>query len=205
MKKTDIEWHEIIDSTNSEASRRLGSIDNMSVIAAGFQTAGRGQNDHKWHSRAAENLTFSLVLKFGEGEGLCCPLAASEALFLTRTITFAIRSYLAAKNIRARIKWPNDIYVGDRKLAGILIENVIDSLQVRSSIIGVGININQIAFPADLPNPTSLALLTGRGYDLKAELGSMCKEIEKAVALLETGDGREFLVKEFDENVFRRP
>ncbi len=106
-KLTDIRWYDTVESTNDEARKAVGGLDNLSVIAAGCQTAGRGQGDHKWHSSPWENLTFSVVMKFGEG-GLA-PLAARDMLLITETVTLALRRYLLRKRVSARIKWPNDI------------------------------------------------------------------------------------------------
>ena len=101
-------WHKEIDSTNSEARRHLADIDNLSVIAAEFQTAGRGQGDHTWTSLRGENLTFTVVLKFDRGF-----LLARDALLITQVTTLALRRFLSSKGIESKIKWPNDIYVAD--------------------------------------------------------------------------------------------
>lgn len=197
---TDIVWYKSVDSTNSEARRLVREIDNLSVIAAESQTAGRGQGDHKWHSRACENLTFSLLLKFPP----ISPLHVSDALLLTEFITHSLREFLLSFGITSRIKWPNDIYVGDLKICGILIENILQESQVAASIIGVGLNLNQTSFPADIPNPTSISLQTGKHYDVGKTLEQFCRQIEKSVQLLETEDGRKYLDEYFQKNMFRK-
>ena len=191
-------WLKLTDSTNDEARRRLDVLDNLSVVAAGKQTAGRGQGDHTWTSAPGRNLTFTFILKFPP----CTPILASEILLLTQTVTHGIREYLLSKGVVSRIKWPNDIYVGDRKICGILIENVLEGKHVAASMIGVGLNLNQLRFPASLPNPVSLKQLTGLSYDLRAELDFLWKELKKSASLLDTQEGRTELSRDFDAFVF---
>ena len=202
-KLTDIRWYDMVESTNDEARRLIAELDNLSVIAARCQTAGRGQGDHKWHSRPGENLTFSAVLKFGNG-GLA-PLAARDALLITETVTLALRLYLERHGVKARIKWPNDIYVGDRKICGILIENILHGQDVASSIIGIGLNLNQVDFPSDLPNPVSLSQLTGGRFDVEEELRSFHSMLSMCAEKTNTAEGRRYLDDSFKEYVFNLP
>ena len=202
-KLTDIRWYDTVESTNDEARRLISELDNLSVIAARCQTAGRGQGDHKWHSRPGENLTFSAVLKFGEG-GLA-PLAARDALIITETVTLALRFYLEGHGVKVRIKWPNDIYVGDRKICGILIENILHGQDVVSSIIGIGLNLNQKDFPSDLPNPVSLTRLTGKPYDVEDELRHFHSILKECAEKTNTAEGRRYLDDSFKEYVFNLP
>lgn len=202
-KLTDIRWYDTVESTNDEARRLISELDNLSVIAARCQTAGRGQGDHKWHSRAGENLTFSVVLKFG-GDALA-PLEARDALLITQTVTTALRLYLEEKGLPVRIKWPNDIYVGWRKVCGILIENILRGPEVASSIIGIGLNLNQTEFPSDLPNPVSVSLLTGKHYVPEDELVRLHAFLSECAEKTNTAEGRRYLEKEFDKYMFRLP
>lgn len=209
--KTDIRWYDTVESTNDEARRLIEGLDNLSVIAARCQTAGRGQGDHKWHSRSGENLTFSVVLKFSEGsatggsEGLLAPLAARDALLITQTVTLALRLYLLEKGVKARIKWPNDIYVDGLKICGILIENILHGPQVAASIVGIGLNLNQSDFPSDLPNPVSLSLLTGRTYNPESELVHFREILSGCAEKTNTAEGRRYLDEVFSEYMFRLP
>jgi BirA family transcriptional regulator, biotin operon repressor / biotin---[acetyl-CoA-carboxylase] ligase len=196
----EILWHKSLDSTNSEVRRHISSLDNLSVVAAQSQSAGRGQGDHKWHSEPGENLTFTLLLKFPPLR----ELKAGNMLLLTEMITYALREFLASEGITARIKWPNDIYVGDLKICGILIENILDGSNVSASIIGVGLNLNQTDFPSDIPNPTSISLLTGRRYDPARTLERLCTFISRAAALLDSPSGRSVLDDYFNAYMFRK-
>jgi BirA family biotin operon repressor/biotin-[acetyl-CoA-carboxylase] ligase len=193
-------WLKLTDSTNDEARRRLDVLDNLSVVAARTQTSGRGQGDHTWTSEPGQNLTFTFVLKFPP----CAPLAASEILRITQAVTHALREYLLSKGVAARIKWPNDIYVGDKKICGILIENILGGKQVAASMVGIGLNLNQSRFPADLPNPVSLRQVTGRRYDLREELVLLREELKKSASLLDSQEGRTELARYFDAYVFRK-
>ena len=200
-REPQIIWLQAAESTNSELKRHIGTLDNLSIIAVREQTAGRGQGDHTWHSAPGENLTFSVLLRFGKD----CPLAASEVLLITQMTTLAIRSYLLRRGVAARIKWPNDIWVGGKKICGILIENGLQDGWVRESIVGIGLNLNQRNWPPELPNPVSLSELTGRRYVPHRELAALHKEICRHFGLLGTGDGRVFLQEEFGKYLFRLP
>ncbi len=167
-KRHDIIWYDTVDSTNDEAGRRIHDIDNLSVVAAAEQTAGRGQGDHVWLGGSGENLLFSIVLKFNEGE-----LHAKDVIRISEHTADTLIKFLASHGIDAWIKLPNDIYVRDRKICGTLIENSIKGSWVRHSIIGIGLNINQRNFDVSLPNPTSMVLETKKeAYDINACLDS---------------------------------
>ena len=150
-KKHDIIWLQSVDSTNEEAKRHISDIDNLSVLSAWEQTAGRGQRGNTWTSNAGENLMFSIVLK--------SPVLMAEDHFaLNEIAALSVADFLSTYGIKAEIKWPNDIYVGEKKICGILIENSFRGKTIPSSIIGIGLNINQRNFNVNLPNPTSMVL-----------------------------------------------
>lgn len=160
----DTIWLDSVDSTNSEALRRLPDLPGGTVLAAREQTAGRGQRGNTWFSEPGKNLTFSIVLKYGEG-GLE-PLPAADAIWLNYLISVAVVDFLQSHAIWCKVKWPNDVYVGKNKICGILIENTLEGDRLAASVIGVGININQHDFP-QLANATSLWSLTGEEYPLE--------------------------------------
>lgn len=193
-----IKWFESLASTNNEAKKHITDYDNLSVIATIEQSAGRGQGSHTWYTTPGKNLTFTIVFNPEN-------LPASEALYLTRITTLSLLSYLAARGVRARIKWPNDIWVEDKKICGILIENILEGNLVHNSIIGIGLNINESGWPEDLPNPVSLGELTGKSYDIREELEAFYKEFCRHAQMLSSEDGRKYLCENFDENVFRLP
>lgn len=210
----DIIWLDSTDSTNNDAAKALSTLDNLSVIAAMEQTAGRGQGDHKWHSKKGENLTFSAVLKFATkvdspvsapGQNPLEPLNVKDAILITELTTRALREYFLDYGIQARIKWHNDIYVEGMKICGILIENTLAGDEVAASIIGMGVDINQTEFPEDLPNPISLATLTGKKYDLKEELVKIMEKLRESAAMTGSASGREELDRYFRTYAFNIP
>ena len=194
----EVIWYDVLDSTNNEAKRLISKLDNLSVIAAVGQSAGRGQGDHSWYSTPGKNITATVVLKPN------C-LDAGDYLFVTRVTTLALLSYLASKGVQARIKWPNDIWVDERKICGILIENITVRGKMEACLIGIGLNINEEVWPENLPNPVSLKELTGKDYDVKTELGLLLEQISRHCEMLLSNDGRKSLEQEFSKHVFRLP
>lgn len=184
-------WLDSVDSTNNEILRRIGDLDNLSVIAAVRQTAGKGQRGNAWSSEPGANLTFSMLLRFGDGG--FAELSAVRQFAISQAVTLGLVDFLRDEGIDARIKWPNDIYVMNRKMTGILIENSLSGAFVKTSVIGIGINCNQRIFPPFLPNPTSMILSNGKFYDNLPQL------LEKAVNAMipyfgmMSGDGAEGL------------
>ena len=157
-----------LDSTNSEAARHLSDIDNMSVLSAKRQYAGRGKDSHVWLTEAGEKLTFTIVLKFGDEAAGECPMFPAKCQMLLSAMTAAsVVAFLKSKGVEAWVKWPNDVYVDKSKICGLLIELRTVDKWLNASIIGIGLNINQKNFPASLPNPVSLSLLTGKDYDVE--------------------------------------
>ena len=199
--RAQIIWLDEADSTNRVLRERLQGLDNLSIVAAVSQTAGRGQGTHTWYASPGENLTFSILYRF-EGS---CRVAVADILYVTQLTTLALRDYLLGHGVEARIKWPNDIWVADRKICGILIENILEEGFLRESIVGIGLNLNESGWPADLPNPVSLHELTGKRYDVRAELCQLEKEIRRRFAFLGSDDGRKSLQEEFGKYMFRLP
>lgn len=154
-----ITWFDSIDSTNSEARRRLPANAKMSVYAAKFQTAGRGQRGNKWSSAARQNLTFSVLLNFTHPQ--MPDLAVRNQFLLSIASALSVSDLLRKLNISNTIKWPNDIYIGRRKVCGMLIENIVGNAGLEHSIIGIGLNLNQTEFPPELVNPTSVLVSSG--------------------------------------------
>lgn len=157
-------------STNDDA--RNEKYREGDVVWADFQTAGRGQRGHEWHSRKGENLTFSVVL-----EPTFVPI--TEQFAVSEVVALSLVDMLAEYGIEARIKWTNDIYVGDRKLVGILIEHSLTATTLRRTIVGVGINVNQTEFDASLPNPVSMAQLLGKQLDAEEVLKCFLAHLQR--------------------------
>lgn len=196
-------WVESAESTNSELRRLMDGLDNLSVIAARRQTAGRGQGDHSWYSSPATNLTFSMLFRFGEGFPV--RLASSDAVFVTRISALAIRDHLLSRGIESRIKWPNDIWTGDRKICGMLIENSSIGGEISSSIAGIGLNVNETRWPEELPNPVSMSEISGKRYELERELEDVAACLRRRYFEAASPEGRRKLEEEFERFVFRLP
>ena len=175
-KKYDIIWLNEVDSTNKYVKMHVDELDNLSVVTALTQTAGRGQGDHKWHSKPGENLLFTILLKNPD------VLPADQAI-ISNTVAESVVKVLEKHGIEAWIKPPNDIWVADKKICGILIEHSLRAGRISWTIIGIGLNVNQTVFPEDLPNPTSMAILK-EGGDLN-EILSEFMEILTHTSLLQ--------------------
>lgn len=130
----------------------------LTLVTAEFQTAGRGAGTNKWESEHSRNLLFSIVAYPRQ-------LLANQLFTLSEVTALAISDTLNSYVEGFQIKWPNDIYFGDKKAVGMLIENDLHGKQVHRSVIGVGVNINQIRFLSDAPNPVSLAQVLGHEED----------------------------------------
>ena len=192
--KIHIKWHDELDSTNDELLRHIHDYDNLSVIAAVNQTAGRGQRGNRWLSAPGDNLTFSLLVK---PEGF----PVREFMAFTFLATLVIRDFLQEEGVPAIIKWPNDIYVGTKKICGMLIENTLEEDRIAASVIGIGLNLNQTAFPGELVNPTSLKRLTGKTYDPHEVLEQICARFEERLPLLE--NSRTTLYHAYGKDLFQ--
>lgn len=193
-----IRWLSSIDSTNSEALRHLEDYPSGTVLAAYEQTAGRGQRGNTWFTESGKNLTFSIVLKFPEG---CLP--ASGVHWLNYLISDAVASFLQEQGSVPQVKWPNDVYVGRKKICGVLIENILQGSSVATSVIGVGVNVNQIVFP-QLANATSLALCTGKEMALEPALERLVALFEEHLPLLFDEKRRESLIESYSALLFQK-
>jgi len=166
-----------IDSTNNFAhqylSENVNTHDSISgtVIYANFQTSGKGQAGNKWESEKGKNLLLSIII-------MPPHLIAEQQFIISKFISVSIILFLRKLKISAKIKWPNDIYIDNKKVGGILIENVISGNYIKSSIIGIGLNINQKNFSKLLPNPISISLLNNKDYEVKDIFTGLTKEID---------------------------
>ena len=174
-----------VDSTNNYLSNLMNETNvlNGTVILAHKQTKGKGQRGNTWNSEGLKNLTFSVYLDFN--------FISIENNFLISIITSNSLHQLSASICeKSKIKWPNDIYINSRKTAGILIENTIQKSKVKSSIIGIGVNVNQLNFKSDR-FATSLRLENGTEFALKNLLNDFCKILEKNYLLLKNNKIKE--------------
>lgn len=164
---------EQIDSTNAYLQRQQSEHDIRNwVVSADEQTAGKGMGSNGWESEVGKNLTFSLALDMGF-------LPAERQFLLSEAVPLGIIEVLNTllPSEKLSIKWPNDIYFENRKLAGILINSTIKANMMDISIIGIGLNVNQMKFQDWPTHPISLKMVTGKEYDLKPLLEQIAERI----------------------------
>lgn len=131
------------------------------ALMARTQTAGRGQRGNSWEAEPGKNITLSLMLRPEATE-------AARQFEISEAVALGVADTVESLGIDGvSVKWPNDIYVGDRKIAGILIENTLSGTIISRSIAGIGLNVNQREFRSDAPNPVSAWQLTGREFDIE--------------------------------------
>jgi len=155
-------------------------------LYTGFQTAGRGQAGNGWESEEGKNLLCSILMPprtniFDLNVIVSVAVYRTAQAVLQQCGLTATRSYSNALSI----KWPNDIYWQDKKVAGILIENAIIGNEVKYSIAGIGLNVNQTTFVSNAPNPVSLKLITGAETNIDALMQALMTQIEAAEAMSE--------------------
>ena len=172
-----------IDSTNNYAAKELltKSLNEGTVFVAACQRSGRGQGKSMWESAKDLNLTFSIVLYPKRVEVV-------RQFSISKAISLGVTDFLSQQVGGVSIKWPNDIYVNDKKIAGILIETAISAGKFTRAIVGIGLNINQEIFVSDAPNPVSLKNLTGKDYDLSEMLNSLCGKLDRRYLQLIRGE-----------------
>lgn len=178
---------ESVDSTNSYATELLKHrrLTEGHVVWAKRQTQGRGQRGNVWESEPGSNVTLSVIL-------YPTFLPPGKQFYLTQAISLGVCDFVSYYLNRCGaqrpvfIKWPNDIFAGDQKIAGILIENSLRGAQIAAAVTGIGINVNQSVFNS--PNdPTSLRLLTGHTFDIRACVHDLCAFIEPRYLQLRAG------------------
>jgi len=184
-----------IDSTNNFAAKLLSEnlCQNGAVIMADVQTQGKGQRGNIWLSESGKNLLSSFVFKPDN-------LSVENQIALTWATSLSLLQTLRNFNIEALIKWPNDIFVGRKKIAGILIENQLQGTRISCSIIGIGLNINQTFFE-DL-KATSLLLETNQIVEPRTFLNLLAHEMNEQFDLINTSNF-EFLKSEYESNLFQ--
>ncbi|HEY5687796.1 MAG TPA: biotin--[acetyl-CoA-carboxylase] ligase [Yeosuana sp.] len=187
-----------IDSTNSYIRKLSSEVElvDYTVVSAKYQTNGRGQMGAVWNSENSKNLTVSVfkdVSKLYLEHPFYISMATSLALIKT------VQSFSIPK---LSIKWPNDILSEDKKICGILIENVIKQNRLRASIIGVGLNVNQTDFEG-LPKAASLKLLLGNTFNLDEVLYTLIKYLKYYFMFLRKEE-YDLIKREYESFLFRK-
>ena len=178
-----------VDSTNNFLKSKVSNSEPLpegTVIMADHQFAGRGQQENTWFAAPGMNLTFSIYL---------CPsfLPISHQFMLNMAVSIGVRDALRSfLDPLLKVKWPNDLYYNNYKLGGILIENILSGVHYKASIIGIGVNVNQLVFdPVLLNKATSVGKILQRDVNLMKLLGELLSHIECQYLKLKSGDFRD--------------
>lgn len=178
--------------------KAMDGLEHGTVIVADSQTAGRGQRGNSWEAEPGMNLTFSMLL-------IPENIPARRQFAISRAVSLAVAEALAhwLRRDDVCVKWPNDIYVGDGKVCGILIENTIDGSRISRSVAGIGINVNQKKFLSDAPNPVSMSGISGVDFDLGVLLDDVANTVLSHFAA-EDCSGGVASERAYMENLWRR-
>ncbi len=173
-----------VASTNAYTQELLSKTKPAegTVISTFHQSEGRGQIGNKWESEPGKNISLSLILYPDF-------LAVKDQFQLNIIVSLAVFDFVknCLPDRPVSIKWPNDSYVGDKKIAGILLQNSLINTQIRSTVVGIGININQTAFVTNPPNPTSMRLESSLDFELPDLVPALCEFLESRYLQLKAG------------------
>jgi len=179
-------FHATLSSTNTEATAllRSGEQPEGTIIYTDFQTAGKGQPGNKWESEKGKNLLFSIIL-------YPQPISPADQFLISMSISLGICDFLDRHCSGVKIKWPNDIYLKDDKIAGILIENSVIGTTIENSVAGIGLNLNQDNFEGIFPRPVSLKMAAGKECDRLACLKELLRDLDIRYKQLLYGDSEQ--------------
>ena len=187
-----------INSTNNYANRLIVSkqVVEGTVVLAYSQKEGRGQRGNSWESEAGKNVLMSIVLfpKF---------LVAENQFMISKIASLALADCIQNEMNNVSVKWPNDIYVGNKKIAGILIENSIEGNMLCSSVLGIGLNVNQEQFVSNAPNPSSLKKITGKNYDIEMLAAKIADLVFEYYNKLKKGE-TDYINSQYFDKLFRK-
>lgn len=192
----DIVFIPTVDSTHTLLSRNHDAVPPMTMLCAREQTAGRGQRGNSWEAEPGQNLTFSMHFEPKD-------VKPAEQFVISEAFALAFIDLLHDSGIEATVKWPNDIYVGDRKICGILIEHSIMGTRISRTLLSAGLNVNQRRFHSAAPNPISIANILGGDLVPEVIAKKLAKTIDHRLASLDTEDKRKALHEEFMQRLYR--
>jgi len=186
-----------LPSTNSHAALLLKEkkLPEGTIIHTNFQKAGKGYSGNKWESEDSKNLLFSIIIYPSF-------VKAPDQFYVSMSISLGICDFLQGIIPGCSVKWPNDIYIKNDKIAGILIESTIIADKIESSIVGIGLNVNQQKFITDAPNPVSISQISGMIYDLEIIMKGLATDIDRRYKQLIAGEMAE-IKNEYISNLYR--
>lgn len=191
MKVTDtlfvgktLQYFDSLPSTNEYLVEKVKTttLAEGTVVFTANQFAGKGQASNRWESTPNQNIAMSILLKPSF-------LLANTQFYLNIVAALAVKNAIEPllKTISVQIKWPNDILLNGKKTCGILIQNTLSGSNISNSVVGIGVNVNQITFDPNLPNATSLALQGEQTFDIEQIVNAICQQLEHYYLQLKTG------------------
>ena len=195
---SNIIFHTKLVSTNLLASSilKIESPKEGTIIMAGFQTGGKGQVGASWESEDGKNLLISIILYPNK-------IKIVDQFLISMTISLGVFDFISSYVKGCKIKWPNDIYVFNDKIAGILIESCVMDDSIVNSIAGIGVNINQAKFTSDAPNPISLKSITNNDFEINKCLSELCRCLDKRYERL-TLELYDEIIDDYNNNLYRK-
>jgi BirA family biotin operon repressor/biotin-[acetyl-CoA-carboxylase] ligase len=185
-----------LTSTNTYAINMANadSVAEGTVVRAGFQSAGKGQPGNVWESEKGKNLLFSIILYPRS-------IKPDEQFIVSMALSLGIHDYLSDMFSGCTIKWPNDIYIANDKIAGMLIESSILGNRIGFMIAGIGLNMNQEKFSGPATNPTSMKMLSGIDYDADESLGGLLRYLDSRYMLIANNNHK--ITEEYLSKLYR--
>ena len=200
MLRYQIEHIPVLQSTNEYMQKLIENKDYAEglVITTDYQEKGKGHGNNTWESQKGQNLLFSLLLKpsFIEPSG---QFALTECISLA--LVRSLKKIIPEKTIT--IKWPNDIYIDNMKVGGILIQNTIRGNEIANTIAGIGLNVSQLTFPSELPNPISIRQVTGHEHNRDEVLQTILREIGEIYSRMPEAGYHKLMRSDYHENLYR--
>lgn len=186
------------DSTNNYANNLIVSKQAVegTVVLAYCQKKGKGQRGNSWESEAGKNVLMSIIL-FPDF------MAAETQFMISKIVSLALFDFLQKEINGISIKWPNDLYVDNRKIAGILIENSVKGHNLYSSVLGIGLNVNQEQFISNAPNPVSLKKITGKDYNIEILADKISSLVFEYYFMLKEGK-TDWINSQYFDKLFRK-
>jgi BirA family biotin operon repressor/biotin-[acetyl-CoA-carboxylase] ligase len=184
------------DSTNSLMRERYlsNNCSDRDVLFANAQLKGRGQHNSVWNSAPGKNLTLSVYREFGD-------VSLKKPFLISCLVSLAIQAALQSFKIpKIYVKWPNDIMSGNKKICGLLLENIFKGSSLNASIIGIGLNVNQESFEK-LPNAASMFQISNKNFDLDEVLNVLLTFLNQKLKLLDQPE--EYILKLYRESLYR--
>lgn len=169
---------ETTTGTNAYLRSHMRELQSPVAVTAKYQTEGRGQRGNTWNSEKGANVLLSLLYRSAE------EIHPRDQFAVSMAVSLAVTELLDGYGLHTSIKWPNDIYISDRKIAGILIENGFTGSRIDWSIAGIGLNVNQTTFLPEIPNPISMKMISGRQYDTDAVSEALCDCLTKRLDMV---------------------